>query len=175
MLCGFFIKRTLLALALFASLSFGEFSLEDLPLRFTAGASIGKMTPVMAVMGVGYENVILYVEGMGVHKGDNDFWCGWRGDLAWTFFLKSPFNLDLGVSGGYEYARAPNKIFQALNKSNDAYLVFPYNYRESAELSLELRAHLYGFYSQIAYPVYHFLKHDEPKFIWRMGYTVNVL
>jgi hypothetical protein len=175
MLCGFFIKRTLLALALFASLSFGEFSLEDLPLRFTAGASIGKMTPVMAVMGVGYENVILYVEGMGVHKGDNDFWCGWRGDLAWTFFLKSPFNLDLGVSGGYEYARAPNKIFQALNKSNDAYLVFPYNYRESAEFSLELRAHLYGFYSQIAYPVYHFLKHDEPKFIWRMGYTVNVL
>ena len=175
MLCGFFIKRTLLALALFASLSFGDFSLEDLPLRFTAGASIGKMTPVMAVMGVGYENVILYVEGMGVHKGDNDFWCGWRGDLAWTFFLKSPFNLDLGVSGGYEYARAPNKIFQALNKSNDAYLVFPYNYRESAELSLELRAHLYGFYSQIAYPVYHFLKHDEPKFIWRMGYTVNVL
>ena len=175
MLYGFSIKRTILALALFASFSFGEFSLEGLPLRFVAGASIGKMTPVMAVLGVGYENAILYVEGMGVHKGDNDFWCGWRGDLAWTVFRDSPFNLDLGVSGGYEYARSPNKIHQALNKSNEAVLVFPYNYRESAELSLELRAHLYGFYSQIAYPVYHFLKHDEPKFIWRMGYTVNVL
>ena len=100
MLHGFSIKRTLLALALLVSLSFGEFTLEDLPLRFSAGASIGKMTPVMAVMGLGYENAILYAEGMGVHKGDNDFWCGWRGGLAWTFFWDKPFNLDLGVSGG---------------------------------------------------------------------------
>ena len=175
MLHGFSIKRTILALALLVSLSFGEFTLEDLPLRFSAGASIGKMTPVMAVMGLGYENAILYAEGMGVHKGDNDFWCGWRGGLAWTFFWDKPFNLDLGVSGGYEYARAPNRMHQALNKNNEMILVFPYNYRESAEISLEIRGHLYGFYSQIAYPVYHFLKHDEPKFIWRMGYTVNVL
>lgn len=172
MLYGISIKRTFFALALFASLSFGDFSLENTPLRFAAGASIGKMTPVMATLGLGYENVILYVEGMGVHKNDNDFWCGLRGDLAWTFFWKSPFNLDLGVSGGYEYARAPNKMHQALNKSNGAVVVFPYNYRESAEISLELRAHLYGFYSQVAYPLYHFLKHDEPKLTWRMGYMV---
>ena len=175
MLYGLPIKRVVLALVLFASLSFGEFSLEDLPLRFSAGASAGKMTPVMAVLGLGYENIILYAEGMGVHKGDNDFWCGWRGNLSWTLFWEKPFNLDLGVSGGYEYARAPNGMHQALNKSNEKILVFPYNYRESAEISLEIRVHLYGFYSQIAYPVYHFLKHDEPKYIWRMGYMVNVL
>ena len=133
------------------------------------------MTPVMGTIGFGYKNAILYIEGMGAHKGDNDFWCGLRGDLAWTFFRELPFNLDLGVSGGYEYARSPNKIHQALNKSNGGTFVLPYNSRESAEISLEVRAHLYGFFTQIAYPVYHFLKHDEPTYVWRVGYMINIL
>ena len=170
MLCANSIKRTLLMLALLAVLAFGDQSW-----RFAAGASAGKMTPVMGTMGFGYKNAILYIEGMGTHKGDNDFWCGLRGDLAWTLFREQPFNLDLGISGGYEYARSPNKMHQALNKSNGGIFVYPYNYKESAEISLEFRAHLYGFYTQIAYPVYHFLKHDEPTYIWRVGYMINIL
>ena len=175
MLQGISIKRIILALAMFASLSFGELSLEGIPLRFAAGASIGKMTPVMATLGLGYENVILYVEGMGAHKKDNDFWCGIRGNLSWTLFRELPFNLDLGVSGGYEYARAPNGVHQALNRANKVKAVFPYNYKESLDIGLEARAHLYGFYSQLAYPVYRFRKHDEPSFIWRIGYMINIL
>ena len=128
----------------------------------------------MATLGLGYKNAILYIEGLGVHKKENDFWCGLRGNLSWTLFWDLPFNLDLGVSGGYEYARAPNKMYQALNESNGKILIYPYNYKESAEISLEVRAHLYGFYSQVAYPVHHFRKHDEPSLIWRMGYMVKV-
>ena len=165
-----FPKKLLLALFLLVSLSFG-----DQPWRLAAGVSAGRMTPVMGTIGFGYKNAILYIEGMGTHKGDNDFWCGLRGDLAWTLFREQPFNLDLGISGGYEYARSPNKMHQALNKSNGGIFVYPYNYKESAEISLEFRAHLYGFYTQIAYPVYHFLKHDEPTYIWRVGYMINIL
>ena len=174
MLYGAPIKRIVLAMALFASLSFGDFSSGDTPWRLAAGASAGRMTPLMATLGLGYKNAILYVEGLGVHKKENDFWCGLRGNLSWTLFWDLPFNLDLGVSGGYEYARAPNKMYQALNESNGKILIYPYNYKESAEISLEVRAHLYGFYSQVAYPIHHFRKHDEPSLIWRMGYMVNV-
>jgi hypothetical protein len=90
-------------------------------------------------------------------------------------FWNKPFSLDLGVGGGYEYARSPNGMHQALNKANKLTVVFPYNYKESLNVALEARAHLYGFYSQVAYPVHHFRKHDEPTLIWRMGYMINLL
>jgi hypothetical protein len=168
------IKQIIWALAMLTSLSFGEVSPESSPLRVTAGASIGRQTPVMATLGLGYQNAILYVEGMGVHKGDNDFWCGLRGTLAWTFFWDTPFNLDFGIGGGYEYARAPNGMNQTLNKANGNTFVFPYNYKESLDLGIEFRAHLYGFYSQVGYPLHHFRKHDEPSLTWRMGYMVHL-
>ena len=170
MLCASSLKKALPVLALLASFSFGGESW-----RLAAGASAGRQTPIMATLGLGYKNAILYVEGMGAHKGDNDFWCGWRGDLAWTLFRDLPFKLDLGVSGGYEYARAPNKMHQALNKANGGTYVYPFNYKESLDISLEIRAHLYGFYSQIAYPLNHFIKHDEPAYTWRIGYMVDFL
>lgn len=174
MLYGSTIRRFVLALALLACFSFGDTSPENSPLRATAGASIGRQSPVMAALGIGYQNAILYVEGMGIHKGDNDFWCGLRGAIAWTFFWDSPFNLDLGIAGGYEYARAPNGMHQALNEANGKTFVFPYNYKESLDLGVEIRAHLYGFYSQVGYPLYHFRKHDEPTLTWRMGYMVSI-
>jgi len=171
---GSSIKQIALLLALLASLSFGEPSPSSSPIRIAAGASIGRLTPVMATFGLGYRNAILYVEGMGVHKNDNDFWCGLRGAIAWTFFWDTPFNLDFGIGGGYEYARAPNGMNQTLNKANGNTFVFPYNYKESLDLGIEFRAHFYGFYSQVGYPLHHFRKHDEPSLTWRMGYMVNL-
>ena len=174
MLYGCFIRRIAFTLILLAGLSFGDILPESGPLRAVAGVSIGRQTPIMATLGLGYQNAILYVEGMGIHKGDNDFWCGLRGNLSWTLFWDKPFNLDLGVSGGYEYARAPNGMHQALNDANNLTIVFPYNYNESLDIGVEIRAHLYGFYSQVGYPLYHFRKHDEPTLSWRMGYMVNL-
>lgn len=174
MLYGCFIRRIAFTLILLAGLSFGDTSPEGSPVRIAAGASIGRLTPVMASLGLGYQNAILYVEGMGTHKEDNDFWCGLRGAIAWTFFWDTPFNLDMGVTGGYEYARAPNGMHQALNNANNLTVVFPYNHKESLDVGVEIRAHLYGFYSQVGYPLYHFRKHDEPTLTWRMGYMVNL-
>ena len=174
MLYGSFIRRIAFTLFLLAGLSFGDILPESGPLRAVAGVSIGRQTPIMATLGLGYHHAILYVEGMGIHKGDNDFWCGLRGNLSWTLFWNKPFNLDLGVSGGYEYARAPNGMHQALNDANNLTVVFPYNYKESLDVGVEIRAHLYGFYSQVGYPLYHFRKHDEPTLTWRMGYMVNL-
>lgn len=174
MLYGCFIRRIAFTLILLAGLSFGDILPESGPLRAVAGVSIGRQTPIMATLGLGYQNAILYVEGMGIHKGDNDFWCGLRGNLSWTLFWNKPFNLDLGVSGGYEYARAPNGMHQALNDANNLTIVLPYNYNESLDIGVEIRAHLYGFYSQMGYPLYHFRKHDEPTLTWRMGYMVNL-
>lgn len=174
MLYGSFIRRIAFTLILLAGLSFGDILPESGPLRAVAGVSIGRQTPIMATLGLGYQNAILYVEGMGIHKSDNDFWCGLRGNLSWTLFWNKPFNLDLGVSGGYEYARAPNGIHQALNDANNLTVVFPYNYKESLDVGVEIRAHLYDFYSQVGYPLYHFRKHDEPTLTWRMGYMVSI-
>ncbi len=174
MLYGCFIRRIAFTLILLAGLSFGDILPESGPLRAFAGVSIGRQTPIMATLGLGYQNTILYVEGMGIHKGDNDFWCGLRGNLSWTLFWDKPFNLDLGVSGGYEYARAPNGMHQALNDANNLMVVFPYNYKETLDIGIEIRAHLYGFYSQVGYPLYHFRKHDKPTLTWRMGYMASI-
>ena len=83
--------------------------------------------------------------------------------------------MDLGVSGGYQYARAPNKMHQALNKANDMVVVLPYNYRETGDIAIEYRVHLYGFFTQLTYPVMRFRHHDTRNFQWRVGYLVNIL
>ena len=105
---------------------------------------------------------------------DNDFWTALRGNLSWTLFRELPFNLDLGISGGYQYARAPNRMHQALNAANGKTLVYPYNYRESLDISIEYRIHLYGVFTQLTYPIHRFLDHESRSFQWRVGYMVNL-
>ena len=156
--------------ALSVSLSFGE-----TPWRAAAGVSAGTLTPVMVTLGAGYENAIFYVEGMGMKRaGEDRFWTAIRGSLAWTLFWDMPFNIDLGVSGGYQYARAPNEMHKALNKANGKIYVFPYNYRETGDVSIEYRVHLYGFFTQLTYPVMRFLHHDSRNFQWRVGYMASI-
>lgn len=138
--------------------------------RFEAGFAAGDPTPVNIVAGIGYKPFIMRVQGMGVHKGDNDYWCGFRGSLGVTLFRDLPFSLDFGVGGGYQFAEAPNGIHQALNKANGGIYVYPYNYEESADVSAEVWIHLFGFFTQIAYPVHFFMDHDTPTIIWRAGY-----
>lgn len=128
----------------------------------------------MATAGFGYKSIIMYVEGMGVHSEKNDFWTGIQGSLDWTLFRGKPYSIDLGLAGGYEYARAPNEKHNALNKANDMRIVFPYNYKEMLHLDVDLRIHLFGIYSQIDYPIYRFREHDANNFSWRMGYMFEL-
>ena len=146
---------------------------KDSPWRFQAGVSAGRLTPVMVEAGIGYKAALLHVAGLGFHHGPNDFWCGVRGGIDWTFFRRLPFSIDGGIGGGYEFAAAPNKMHQAVNKANDAKYLYPYNYKESLDISAEVRFHLFGLFTQIDIPLYNFMKHDAPDYLWRAGYLVE--
>ena len=141
------------------------------PWQFEVGAAAGRPTPIMINAGVGYKNVFFRVAGGGIHLGPNEFWVGYRGNLAWKFFRERPFSLDLGISGGYAFAEAPNEIHKALNKANKKLMVRPYNYKESLDISADIRANIYGVFTQLAIPVHCFMKHDEPTIIWQIGYA----
>lgn len=141
--------------------------------RFNLGAGIRNQTPVVAIGGIGYEAVILRVQGMGWHQGPNEFWCGVRGSLLYTFFRDLPFNFDAGVSGGYEFAETPNKMHKAFNEANKPLYLIPYKYKEGADISLELWTHLYGFYTQISVPAYRFIEHDAKRLLWGAGYMME--
>ena len=121
----------------------------------------------------GYKAIYAHVEGFGSRAGKNDFWSGARGGVGWTFFWNLPFSFDVGVNGGYEFAEAPNKMHQALNDANGAIILYPYNFVETCDISAEARVHLYGFFTQVGYPIYHFMDHDAPTINWRAGYLVE--
>ena len=143
------------------------------PWRFQAGVSAGRLTPVMIETGIGYKAALLHVGGFGFHNDANDFWCGVRGGLDWTFLRHLPFHIDAGIGAGYEYAQAPNKMHQAVNKANKAKYLYPYNYKESLDVSAEMRIHLFGFFTQIDIALYKFNEHDAPDMLWRIGYMVE--
>ena len=171
MVSKFSLRIFAISLALSASLSFGES-----PWRAAAGASVGTLTPIMLSLGGGYQNAIFYIEGMGMKRMEEyHYWTAIRGNLSWTLFWDMPFNMDLGVSGGYQYACAPNKMHQTLNKANDMIAVLPYNYRETGDISIEYRVHLYGLFTQLTYPVMRFRHHDTRNFQWRVGYMTSIL
>lgn len=139
--------------------------------QFEAGMSVGRPTPIMINGGVGYKNVFFRVMGGGFRFGPDDFWTGFRGSVAWKFFRDLPFSLDLGLGGGYAFAKAPNEIHKALNRANGKRYVRSYNYKESLDISAEVRANIYGVFTQIGIPVHYFMKHDEPTVLWQVGYA----
>ena len=77
------------------------------------------------------------------------------------------------MGGGYEFAEAPNKMHQALNEANGAMYLYPYNYKESLDISAEVRVHIFGFFTQVGYPVYYFMDHEAPTILWRAGYLAE--
>ena len=141
--------------------------------QFEAGLSVGRPTPIMINGGVGYKNVFFRAMGGGFRFGPDDFWTGFRGSVAWKFFRELPFSLDLGLGGGYAFAKAPNEIHKAMNKANNANLLYPYNYKEILDVSAAVRINLLGFFTQISMPVYNFMEHDAPRYNWRIGYLVE--
>lgn len=159
-----FFSATLLAASLHA---------EPSSWRYEAGASAGKLIPIMIEGGIGYKSAILRVSGFGAHKADNDYWCGFRGSLDWTFLRALPFNVDLGISGGYEFAEAPNKMHQAFNDANGGLFLFPYNYKEMLDVSAEIRVTVFGIFTQIDLPIHKFMDHDSPDYLWRAGYSIR--
>jgi hypothetical protein len=82
-----------------------------------------------------------------------------------------PFSLDLGLGGGYAFAKAPNEIHRALNNANKKRYVRSYNYKESLDISAEIRANIYGVFTQLGIPLHYFMKHDEPTVLWQVGYA----
>lgn len=142
-------------------------------IRFEAGLGSRNQTPIVLITGISYQNLTARFQGFGIHNGPNDFWCGYRGSLLWTFFYDKPFNVDVGVGGGYEFAEAPNKMHKAINEANKAMYLRPYNYKEILDASLEIWTHVYGIYTQISVPVYRFKKHDAPTILWGAGYTIS--
>ena len=175
-------RHLILAIALLASVCFAAESTSvsnadkasKSDWRFQFGLSAGEPTPLAITAGIGYQSVLFRIQGMGWSNGENDYWCNARGGIAWTFFRELPFNLDLGVGGGYSFAEAPNGYHQALNKANNARYVFPYNYEETLDISPEITIHLYGIYTQIAIPVHFFMGNKEPTILWRAGYMLEI-
>ena len=100
------------------------------PWRFEGGVSVGNPTPLALVAGFGYKNVIFRAEGLGAHNGPNDFWCGYRGSLAWTFFRNLPFKLDVGVGGNSAWTRfkVPDQKYALHNMVDSEGEVFDYVY-----------------------------------------------
>lgn len=143
------------------------------PWRFNAGLGSRNQSPVVLIGGVGYKDMIFRFQGMGIHNGPNDYWCAFRGSLLWTFFTDLPFNFDVGAGGGYEYAEAPNGMHQALNHANGGMFLYPYNFKENLDISLEIWAHLYGLYTQISVPAYRFKEHDAKNILWGAGYILE--
>ena len=169
-------KRLALAVFLFLSteIAFATESApapQESPWQFEAGISAGRPAPIQINAGVGYKNIFFRVMGGGLHLGPDEFWVGYRGSFAWKFFRELPFSLDLGIGGGYAFAKAPNEIHKALNHANKKRYVLSYNYKESLDISGEIRANIYGVFTYIAIPVHYFMKHDEPNFIWQIGYA----
>jgi hypothetical protein len=169
----FFHKAFLIAISAFAVFSHASDVQSQDNFRFSLGAGIRNQTPVVAIGGIGYKNVQLYVQGMGFHYGANDFWCGVRGSLLWAFFSDFPFRFEAGVGGGYEYAEAPNEMNNALNVAHNEKYVYPYNYKELLDITADLRINLFGVFTQISFPAYRFKDHDAPDFSWRVGYLME--
>lgn len=141
------------------------------PWQFEVGISAGRPTPIMLNAGIGYENIFFRVMGGGFHLDADKYWVGFRGSLAWKFFRELPFSLDLGIGSGYSFAKAPNQINKALNRANGKRFVRSYNFKESLDISAEVRANIYGVFTQIGIPVHYFMKHDEPTVLWQVGYA----
>ena len=139
--------------------------------QFEAGASAGRPTPIMLNAGVGYKNVFFRVMGGGIHLDPDEYWVGFRGSFAWKFFRELPFSLDLGLGSGYAFAKAPNGYHKALNGANKTKYVRSYNYKEALDISVDIRANIYGVFTYVAVPVHCFMKHDEPNVIWQVGYA----
>ena len=143
------------------------------PWQFEAGISAGRPTPIMINAGVGYNNFFFRVMGGGLYLDHDEYWVGFRGSFAWKFFRGLPFSLDLGIGTGYAFANAPNGYLRALNRANNKRLVRPYNYKESLDISAEVRANIYGVFTYVAVPVHCFMKHNEPNVIWQVGYAYS--
>ena len=144
---------------------------QNSPWQFEAGISAGRLTPIMINAGIGYNNFFFRTMGGGFHLGHDEYWVGFRGSFAWKFFRELPFSIDLGFGGGYAFANAPNGYLRTLNRANKKRLVRPYNYKEVLDISVEMRANIYGVFTYIAIPVHCFMKHNEPNVIWQVGYA----
>ena len=139
--------------------------------QFEAGASAGRPTPILLNAGVGYKNLFFRAMAGAMYFGTDDYWVGYRGGFSWEFFHGLPFTLSPGIGCGYAFAKAPNEIYKAMNRANSTIYVRSYNYKEVLDISMEMRASIYGFFTYIAVPVHGFMKHDEPSVIWQVGYA----
>lgn len=143
------------------------------PWKFKAGIGVRSQTPLVVLGGFSYNNLDFRLQGLGLHNGPREYWCGVRGSLLWTFLENLPFQISAGIGGGYEYAQAPNDLHKAINDANNAYYLLPYNYKENLDVSGEIWTSIYGLYTQISVPIYQFRDHNVPRILWGAGYMVE--
>ena len=94
------LRRLILTIIVFWCIGNAVASESNSPWQFEVGASVGRPTPIMLNVGVGYKNGFFRVAAGGWHLEPNEFWVGYRGSLAWKFFRELPFSLLLfGDSG----------------------------------------------------------------------------
>ena len=143
--------------------------------HFEFGIGTHNQAPILLTLGYHINNLGLRLQGSAYYNDDNDYWCAYRFSTYWKFFRELPFNIDFGLSVGYAFANAPNKMHQALNDANGARYTYPYNYKELEDFSADLWAHLYGFYTQVSVPLYKVADHDHdsPNILWGAGYMIQ--
>lgn len=143
-------------------------------IKIEVGIGTRNQAPLVLVAGLDFRSLAFRVQGMGMHYGENDFWASIRGSLLWTCFSELPFKFDVGIGAGYEYAEAPNKMHQAINNANKKKYVYPFNYKEELDISMEMWVHMYGLYTQISVPFYQFKDHDAQNVLWGVGFTYTL-
>jgi hypothetical protein len=138
------------------------------------GISIGSPAPLFLSVGLHYQflnkvGAFIRTEGLGSHTRKNDYWCGARGAIGFSLFRDQPFFLESGVSVGYFYARAPNRIQQIFNEINQGYYFYEYDWNEFYDISINVGIHLYGVHVRTELPLFSG-GNTSYSLLWRVGY-----
>lgn len=166
--------RKVLVFLLLLTFTQGVFALESSKLHFGAGVLTTNETSVNLAIETGYDWAMFRVEGFAFTKGETDEWMNARGTLSYRFFADKPYILESGISGGYLYAKAPNKFYKTFNKVNGKKFLWEYNLREYLDVSLSFSARLLGFQSNVIVPVVYFHNNVKPRFLWTFGYIFEL-
>lgn len=138
--------------------------------HFSAGLLTGREADLIATLGVRHESLVFKAEGFAYKEKKNDWWSYARATLAYRVLENLPFSYESGVSVGYLYARAPNKMHTAFNEAQGSSALWTYNEREYFDFSISLAVNLFGFQVALLLPMIYAEATHEPAPLWTAGY-----
>jgi hypothetical protein len=142
------------------------------PWHFEFGVSTGEPVPLTLLGGIRYEIFYLRAEGLMYYEKQDTYWCGGRSSFGVDFFTHQSWGVEIGLSGGYAYATAPNGMHRAINEANDAYYLYNNDWEEIADISAEIGVRWFGFHTRLEVPYYYITGTKKPLFLWRLGYIM---